>query len=303
MLNLIDNPPKWPNGARCAVCIAFDFDAESILHEFFPKDAPRRVALGSTFRFGAKVAVPRILKIFDHFNIKQTMFVPGWCVEQYPDVIKMIIDGGHEIAHHGWLHERVNNFSHNVEREILLRGMDAIEKATGRTPIGYRCPSNAFSENTLNLLLENGFKYDSSLGGHDIPYQITNQKGHKLIELPYDYSSDDWAQYAHFDDVNHLMPIRSPAEAINVFKADFEAAWQHGGYWAAVWHPFLSGRLARASAIVEFIEHMQSKGSVWFATMAEITTHLDGLIEKGEWSPMQDRVPFWKSPVTQITNS
>lgn len=300
MLNLIDNPPKWPNDKKCAVCLAFDFDAESILHEFFPDDAPRRVALGSTFRFGAKIAVPRILKIFKHFDIQQTFFIPGWCVVQYPDVVKMIVDQGHEIAHHGWLHERVDNFGKETERDILLRGMEAIEQATGSLPTGYRCPSNTFSNNTLDLLLENGFKYDSSLGGSDIPYQIHNRSGHSLIELPCDYSADDWAQYAHFHEVQHIMPIRAPEQAMQVFRADFDAAWKYGGFWTAVWHPFLSGRLARADQIVSFIEYMQAKGDVWFTTMSEIAEHLQNQIDTQQWTPMVDQLPFWESPVQQI---
>jgi peptidoglycan-N-acetylglucosamine deacetylase len=78
MLKLINNPPPWPNGARCAVCFSFDFDAESLLHLYYPEDSRRRISLSSTLRYGARVAVPRIVEIWKHFGVKQTMFVPGW---------------------------------------------------------------------------------------------------------------------------------------------------------------------------------------------------------------------------------
>jgi hypothetical protein len=87
---------------------------------------------------------------------------------------------------------------------------------------------------------------------------------------------------------------------MEVFRADFDAAWAHGGLWSSVWHPFVSGRLARAYAIVGLIEHMRAKGAVWFATMAEIGAHIGGLIERGEWSPMVERLPFWPTPVPQV---
>ncbi|WP_114285315.1 polysaccharide deacetylase family protein [Candidatus Halocynthiibacter alkanivorans] len=299
-LQLIDNPPPWPNGARCAVCFAFDFDAESLLHLFFPDDAQRHVSFGANLRYGAQVAMPRIIKIWEHFNMRQTAFVPGWCVEKYPDVIRALVNGGHEIGHHGWLHERINQFSREEERTILLRGIEAIEKVTGKPPVGYRAPSNAFSEHTLDLLLENGFKYDSSLGGHDIPYQMQGRSGQRMLQLPYDISSDDWAQFVHLDDAEHNMPIRAPERAFEVYRADFDAAWKYGGFWTSVWHPFASGRLARADAMINLIEYMIDKGDVWFAPLHEISAHIDGLIARGEWSPVVEHLPLCDGPEPQI---
>jgi peptidoglycan-N-acetylglucosamine deacetylase len=172
MLRLINNPPPWPNGARCAVCFSFDFDAESLLHLYYPDDSRRRISLSSTLRYGARVAVPRIVEIWKHFGVKQTMFVPGWCVETYPKAIELLLRDGHEIAHHGWLHERPNQLSRQDEERVLKKGMEIIAGVTGKPVAGYRCPSGAYSEYTLDLLLDNGFVYDASLGGDDIPYLI-----------------------------------------------------------------------------------------------------------------------------------
>lgn len=302
MLQLIDNPPPWPNGARCAVCIAFDFDAESLLHLNYPQDSLRRVSLSSTLRYGATVAVPRIVSIMQHFDIRQTFFIPGWCIEAYPDAVRRILEAGHEIAHHGYLHERVNQFSKEDERSILLRGMEAIDKLTGSPPVGYRCPSGAFSEHTLDLLLENGFRYDSSLGGYDIPYLLRGAGTRRLIELPYDHSSDDWPQYVHLEEAGLTMPIQSPARAMEVFQADFDAAWQYGGFWTAVWHPFVSGRPARAEAIVGLIKHMKEKGNVWFAPLYEIAEHIEGLVSRGEWVPPIESIPSWPKVPFQIAH-
>lgn len=298
-LALIENPPPWPGGARCAVCIAFDFDAESLLHLYYPDDSRRRITLASTLRYGAKVAVPRIARIWRHFGIRQTMFTPGWCVEAYPEAIEALLADGNEIAHHGWLHERPNQLSPGDERRVLEAGIAAIELATGKPPAGYRCPSGAFSEHTLDLLLEYGFRYDASLGGHDAPYLIEGARG-RLVELPSDHSLDDWPQYVNMKEFGMGMTIQSPERAMDVFRADFDAAWRHGGLWSAIWHPFVSGRLARAEAMVGLIEHMQARGGVWFATMAEIGAHIDGLIARGEWTPMVERLPFWPEPPPQL---
>lgn len=298
MLQLIDNPPPWPNGARCAVCFSFDFDAESLLHLYYPQDSTRRISLSSSLRYGARVAVPRIARIWKHFGMKQTVFVPGWCIETYPAAIEALLEDGHELGHHGWLHERPNQLAAADERKVLELGIAAIEKVTGKPPVGYRCPSGAFSEHTLDLLIEHGFTYDASLPGDDVPYLLEGARG-RLIELPSDHPLDDWPQYVNLKEFNMGMTIQSPARAMEVFRAEFDAAWNHGGLWAAIWHPFVSGRLARAEAMVELIEHMQAKGGVWFATLAEMAAHINGVIARGEWTPSVERLPFWPEPVPQ----
>lgn len=298
-LRLIDMPPIWPGGARCAVCFAFDLDAESLLHLYYPDDPMRRITLSSALRYGPRIAMPRILRIWRHFGIRQTVYVPGWCVETYPDILRILADEGHEVGHHGWLHERVNTLSDEGEADVLRRGIDAIEKITGRRPAGYRCPSGAFSPRTLGLLLSEGFAYDASLAGDDVPYMIESSEG-SLVELPSDHALDDWPQYVNMRDFNHMLPIQSPQQAMQVFRAEFDACWEHGGLWSSVWHPFVSGRLARAAAMVELIEYMCARGGVWFATMEEIAGHVSGLIARGEWTPRSERLPFWSEPVPQV---
>lgn len=298
-LQLIDAPPSWPGGARCAVCFAFDLDAESLLHLYYPDDSMRRITLSSALRYGPRIAMPRIAKIWRHFGLRQTVYVPGWCVETYPDVVRMLADEGHEVGHHGWLHERVNSLSGQGELDVLRRGVDAIERITGRRPSGYRCPSGAFSPRTLGFLVSEGFSYDASLAGDDVPYMIESVEG-SLIELPSDHALDDWPQFVNSRDFNHMLPIQSPQRAMEVFRAEFDACWEHGGLWSSVWHPFVSGRLARASAMIELIEYMHDRGDVWFATMEEIAVHVGQLIGRGEWVPRREYLPFWSEPVPQI---
>jgi peptidoglycan/xylan/chitin deacetylase (PgdA/CDA1 family) len=240
------------------------------------------------------VAVPRIVDALARLGLRQTFFVPGWCVEQYPDAVQLIVDHGHEVAHHGYLHEKVNQLAREDERTALLRGLDAIVKATGRRPTGFRAPSGAFSRHTLDLLVEEGFDYDASLAGHDIPYLVTNGRG-TLVELPHDVTMDDWTQYVCLKEFGYMLPIASPQRATEVFRAEFDAAWRHGALWNAVWHPFVSGRLARCDAMVELIEHMQAKGGVWFARLDEIAAHVRREVAAG-WTARLDRLPFRQAP-------
>jgi peptidoglycan/xylan/chitin deacetylase (PgdA/CDA1 family) len=298
-LRLLNNAPPWPNGARCAVCFSFDFDAESLLHLYYPQDARRRVTLASTLRYGAHVAIPRLVEICRHFGIKQTVFTPGWCLETYPEAVALLVENGHEIGHHGWLHERPNALTAEDEALVMHKGIEAITRLTGKPPAGYRAPSGAFSASTAELLARHGFRYDASLSGDDVPYALGTPAG-PVLELPADHAMDDWVQYVNSRDFNWMMPIQSPATATALFREEFDAAWDNGGFWTTIWHPFVSGRLGRATAIVRLIEHMQAKGDVWFATMAEVAEHLHGLIAAGTWAPRVETVPFWNEPVPQL---
>jgi peptidoglycan/xylan/chitin deacetylase (PgdA/CDA1 family) len=299
---MIENPFPWPNGARCAVAFTFDMDAESLLHIYLGETAPNRIALSSMLRYGPEVAVPRIVATFERLGIRQTFFIPGWCIEQYPRAVQLIVAHGHEVAHHGYMHERPNQLSRNDERDCLRRAIDSIVKATGGRPRGYRAPSYAFSRHTLDLLLDEGFGYDASLCGHDVPYVIANDRG-RLIELPSDVSLDDWTQYVCLREFNYMLPIASPARAMEVFRAEFDAAWRHGGLWIAVWHPFVSGRSSRWDAAVDLIEYMKDKGGVWFARLDEIAAHAGRCHDDGSWTARVDRLPFYTAPLPAVPSS
>jgi peptidoglycan/xylan/chitin deacetylase (PgdA/CDA1 family) len=301
MTGLIANPPPWPNGARCAACFSFDMDAESLLHLYHREHAPNAVALSSALRYGPTVAVPRLIEIWRRYDIRQTVFVPGWCVEAYPDAVKALADAGHELGHHGYLHEKPNTLTRADEATVLARGLEAFERVLGMRPTGYRAPAYVFSANTLDLLADQGFAYDASLMGDDVPYLIANERA-RLVELPSDYALDDWPQYVCLKEFGYMMPIQAPEEAFKVFRAEFDAAWSNGGLWIAVWHPFVSGRLARAEAMVGLLDYMKAKGGVWLAPLGEIAAHVQRIVADGTWRPRVDQLPYWREPIRHLVN-
>lgn len=293
---MIENPIVWPNGARCAVAFTFDMDADSILHVAHPKDSATRVASISMLHYGPKVAIPRILETYRRFEIKQTFFIPAWCIEQYPEAIAAIVEGGHEIAHHGYIHEHPNELSREEEAYWLDRGCDTIKRFTGQASRGWRAPLYNMSEHSTDLLIERGFSYDASLMGDDVPYLLRTGAG-ELVELPSSWALDDWPQYMHSIDLDFQMPIQSPQRAIEVFKAEFDAAWEYGALFVPVWHPFLSGRLSRWHEVSKLIEYMMAKGDVWFARMDEIAAHVQRSVATGAYAPRIDRLPYYQGPV------
>ena len=293
---MIENTVPWPDGKRCAVAFTFDMDADSLIHLEHPQTGYRRVSAISMLRYGPEVAVKRILQSYREFDIQQTFFVPAWCIEQYTETVTAMVDGGHEVAHHGYIHENPNTLSPEKELYWLRRGIEIIINVTGQRPRGWRAPLYNFSDASIDFLIDEGFSYDASLMGDDIPYLLSTDKG-RVLELPSYWGMDDWPQFVHSIDLGYTMPLQSPSRGMDVFKEEFDAMYKYGGLWVTVWHPFASGRLARWEKVVELIDYMKGKGDVWFARMEDIAAHVYQCIEDGRYVPRVDKLPYYMGPV------
>ena len=292
---LIENPVKWPNGAKCAACVTFDMDADSLVHLAHPEDSHTRVATISMLRYGPEIAIPRIVKSWKMLGIKQTFYIPAWCIENYPKAIDIILKGGHEIGHHGYIHEHPRELSREEEAYWLDRGVEVITKATGSKPSGWRAPLYNFSNNSADLLIERGFSYDASLMGDDIPYFLDTDKG-SLVEIPSHWGLDDWPQYVHAGDLNYVMQVRAPKAGFQIYIEEFETAYRHGGLWVPVVHPFATGRLSRWEVVTNFLRRIRERGDVWFASMNDIAEHIRKVTESGEYEPRRDKLPYYNKP-------
>jgi len=238
-------------------------------------------------RYGPDVAVPRILDTYRHYGIKQTFFVPAWCAERYPYAVEAMMRDGHEVLAHGYLHEHPNELSDEQEEYWLTRSLSALQAVSGEKPAGWRAPLYNFSHRSAQLLLDAGIAYDASLMGDDVPYLLETARG-QLLELPSHWGMDDWPPFMHSIDLGFQMPIQSPAQAWENWWDEFEAMWEFGGLWVPVWHPFLSGRLARWRYTHAMIGRMIDKGGVWFAPMRDIAAHVRRCIAEGRWTPRID---------------
>ena len=296
---MIANPVPWPNGAKCAACLTFDMDAESLIHLAHPLDGHGRVSALSMLAYGPEVAVPRICETYRRLGIHQTFFVPAWCIERYPQAVATMVEGGHEVAHHGYLHENPRERSREEEAYWLDRSIAVIERATGMRPRGWRAPLYDFSQHSADLLIECGFRYDASLMGDDVPY-VLEAEGGRLIEIPAHWGLDDWPQYVQSGDLDYMMPVRAPSVGFQTWREEFEAAYAFGGLWVPVLHPFATGRLARWRVFAAFVESLVAQGDVWFAPMEAIAAHVAGLAEAGTYTPRVVRMPPYPGPVSPV---
>jgi peptidoglycan/xylan/chitin deacetylase (PgdA/CDA1 family) len=256
----------WPDGAAAAVSLTFDVDAESV---FLGQGLGESASLSafSERRFGITRGLPRILELLAARGIRGTFYTPGWTADRYPDAIRAIVEDGHELAHHGYLHRPPNLIDAAGQREELERGIEALRKITGEAPRGYRSPSWELTEETLALLAEFGFAYDSSRMGDDRPY-VETVAGSTLVELPVHWSLDDFPYYS-WQEANR-GPMSDPATVSAIWLAEFREALLEGGHVTYTAHPEVSGRRSRIEALKALIDEMQSTDNVWFATHGEI---------------------------------
>jgi peptidoglycan-N-acetylglucosamine deacetylase len=273
----------WLGGAQCAVMFTFDCDAETL---WISRDASnwKRPGTLSQGTYGAKVGLPRILELLRDYRLKATFFVPGWTAEKYIDRIQAVLRDGHEVGHHGYLHEWIDPDFPEQEREALEKGLAALKTTLGVRPSGYRSPAGETSQNLVALLAEYGFLYDSSLQDDINPYQLQTAGGPPgLIELPWHWSLDD-APYMLFS-LKNPRPIMTNSHVLEIWRAEFQAIYQFGGLFNLVCHPQVIGRPSRLELLRRFIDFTMKFPKVWYATGQEVANAWinSGRIERQEY--------------------
>ena len=262
------NPSEWPGGARVAVLLSFDVDNETVQGL---RDGTVSVGPLSQGEYGHRVALPRILGLLQQENIPATFFFPAWSLKLAPEQAGMIQAAQmHEIAVHGWIHERNSGLDEATERRLLEAAVQTVIDVTGRRPVGYRAPSWNFSPNTLSIVRDLGFLYESSLMADDRPYELVqNGEPTGVVELPVEWILDDAPLYN--PQGNSYSPPRDVAQ---VWMDEFDMAWEEGTMFLLTMHPHISGHRSRIVALEMLLAHMKAKGGVWFATHEEAALYV-----------------------------
>jgi peptidoglycan/xylan/chitin deacetylase (PgdA/CDA1 family) len=269
----------WPAGYQAAASLTFDVDAESAVLSADPA-AASRASLMSHQAYGPQAGVPRLLDILERHQLRGTFFVPGYTARRHPGTVRSIVAAGHEVGHHGYLHEPLTGVDEKTETGYLDRGLAALAEVAGVTPAGYRAPMWELNYRSPALLAARGFRYDSSLMDADAPYLIACSEGPApptLIELPIHWGLDDWEQYAYLPGVSGSGLIESPAKALEMWALELEAMHACGGHFVLTAHPFLSGRPGRAAMLERLIERMRELDGLWIAGLEEVASHAESL--------------------------
>jgi peptidoglycan/xylan/chitin deacetylase (PgdA/CDA1 family) len=257
------NPASWPNGARVAVLLSFDVDNETTQGL-----RTGEISIGPLSRgqYGSRVAIPRVLELLDEHRVPATFFFPAWSLKLAPEQADLIqASGMHEIGVHGWIHETNTAIDGETEARLVRQATDVIEEIAGTRPIGYRAPSWNHSPNTLSILREMGFIYESSLMADDRPYELVqNGEPTGIVELPVEWILDDAPLF------NPLgQRYMNPRDVLQVWIDEFDVAWEERTMFLLTMHPHVIGHRSRIIVLEALIEHINTKGGVWFGTHAD----------------------------------
>ena len=267
------------DGTVTTVCLSFDLDAMSVWISSFKQSTPCALSRGE---YGVRVGLPRVLELLKVRTVPATFFVPGHTAKTFPEAVSAIANAGHEVAAHSFSHLPPDTQNRREELAELEACEQTLLEVTGVRPYGYRSPSWELSPNTLELLVERGYLYDSSLMADDYTLyaprsgdsvrddgSVTFGSPVPLLEFPVAWELDDFVYFAL---TRKTQGLRSPTEVGKIWFSEFEycANYVDSGVFTLTMHPQVIGRGPRIQMLDNLIRNMQAHPDVVFSTMGEV---------------------------------
>jgi len=273
----------WPDNNRLAVSLVLNYEegsersieagdaADESVGELgsFAMQAPngRNPTIASFFEYGSRVGAWRLLRILRRQDVKATVFACAVAVDRHAEMARAFVAAGHEICNHGYRWEDHFSFSAEEEAERIRRAQDLLERSTGIRPVGMFV-NKGTTEHTRQILVEQGFLYDSNSYAEDAPYYVEIGDRKHLV-LPYSCDTNDvrfWTTpgfmtgeaYCNYlcETLDVLLEEASTSGSVRMMSVGL--------------HMRITGRPARARAIEQFIIHAKAQQGVWFARRDEI---------------------------------
>ncbi len=288
-------PPavRWPNGARLALQIVLNYEeggennilhgdaaSEAFLSEIIgaaPLAGQRHMNMESIYEYGSRAGFWRLTWLFEERKVPITVFAVGMALARNPEAARAMVDGGHEVASHGWRWIDYQNVDEETERAHLRLAVDAIEKTTGARPLGWY--TGRMSPRTRRLVVEaGGFLYDADSYADDLPYWVKVEGRDHLI-IPYTLDANDM-RFATAQGFN------AGDQFFSYLRDSFDVLYAEGAYAPKMMsvglHCRLVGRPGRFAALVRFLDHVQKHESVWICRRVDIARHWRSLYPPSE---------------------
>ena len=284
--------PQWPGQARVALQFVLNYEeggenavlhgdggSEQFLSEMFnpPSFTERHMSMEGIYEYGSRVGVWRILREFEKRGLPLTVFGVGMALQRHPELTAAFVELGHEIACHGWRWISYQNLDEATEREHMRLGLDAIEKLTGKRPLGWYTGRD--SPQTRRLVADDGgLLYDSDYYGDDLPFwmKVKRSDGTVVPRLVVPYTLDT-------NDMRFALPQGfAQAEDFYIYLRDsFDALYAEGDpngenapkMMSIGMHCRLLGRPGRLVALQRFLDHVAKHDKVWVCRRVDIARH------------------------------
>ena len=189
------------------------------------------------------IGYPNLYRLLARHDVRATFFVEGWNGEHHPDAVAEIVGRGHELGMHGFAHETWHTLDPATEADRAVRATEALERAAGVRPRGFRAPGGARTAATESILHRLGYTYDASLGDGSTPAVLPSG----LAQVPFVWPAVDGFYYLRDAAV-------SPADVRDAWLAALARAIERAGLFLLICHAFLTGlddqRLAALDAVM-----------------------------------------------------
>lgn len=273
----------WPEGKRSSLALAFDLDGPTggPMLDGSVWSNPTLFTLGC---YGPWRALDFLLALLDERRVPCTFFIPAWVIETWPDRCRAIVERGHEVAYHGYKHEPFWQLDREQQRAVMALSLQTFRNYLGVSPVGFRTPSGDWGPDTLEILLDAGVRYSSSMRGDDRPYFIPGPDGRSLVEIPARWEMDDYTSLAYQRKPDFPLGqdrIASYDATLDNWCREFDGSHRDGLCLTTLFHPKVSGKPGRILLLEKWLTHVQARPDVWFATCSEIadwwrSRHPDG---------------------------
>ncbi len=259
---------RWPAGLRLPVLLTFEHQSGEGA-PLLPGDRPNYM-VGGAMQYGVRRGIWNILELLDRFGIKATFFVCGTTAERYPDAIRAAHAAGHELAGMSYGFDRVRTMAPERERVLVRKTASALEEICGAKIRGWRCPDYRVSAQTLDILSEEGFLWDSSLLNDDCP-SLFDCAGGTLVELPFTTSTADKTF------IGYPYPMRSSPDGLaNVWQSEFDVLYRESTqacrFLILSIQTWATGRPAPLRALRRFLEQVLHHNDIQFSRCGEVAS-------------------------------
>jgi peptidoglycan/xylan/chitin deacetylase (PgdA/CDA1 family) len=271
----------WPNGATLALNIVVNFEEGSEVSYLAGEGRNETVGelagaamepkyrdlmVEHVFEYGSRAGIWRLLRLFDEYDVKATMFAAAIALERNPAVGTWIQKSCHDVCSHGWRWTEHWRLSREEERAHIAAAVESITRTCGAPPNGWYC-RYAASVHTRELIAEYGgpFLYDADAYNDDLPYFV-DVKGRRRLVIPYNALP--------YNDGRFVGNI-TPSDFVDICKRGIDEYRREGlAGWPKMMsiglHPRYAGQAGRTSALREIIEYALKLGDIWFARRVDI---------------------------------
>lgn len=269
---------KWPDQARLALSFVVNYeegaeksieDGDSLPEKFSEtayglQEPIRDLANESVYEYGSRVAFWRLIDLFDKYDIKSTFFACAIALERNREAAKEIVRKNHEVCSHGYRWDEHFFMTKEQERESIRKAVSSFTETTGVRPYGWYCRYGP-SVNTRELLVDEGFEYDSDSYADDLPY-VVKVKGRDWVVVPYTLDANDF----HFWMNRFVLADDFFQYLRDTFDWLYAESQTVPRMMSVGLHCRIVGRPGRISGLEKFIQHVRRFPDVWIAKRIDI---------------------------------